>query len=143
MIALFLGSALAVPSWQAGAQYNVIGGHTGLEASALWGEGANRLRLGLALTSNIESIYAPATLGWQGSLMQEHRAGPLLGAGLQAQYFWSTNMKPVVRPALTVDLGLALRTERGALGIAVSPDLALLTEPGPGLAVRVFFSPEL
>lgn len=144
MMALLLGAALAAPAtWELGVETNRIGRHTGPSGALLWGEGANHLRLGFGLMSNLESIYAPAAIGWRGAYLRSRAVGPILGAGLQAQYFWSRDMQPVVRPGLYLEAGLVVRAGPGSFALTAGPDLALLTEPGPGLALRLTFSPGL
>lgn len=143
MTPILLLLAAAPTSWELGVETNAIGSHTGPTGALMWGEGAHRARLGFGIMSNLESLYAPASFGYRAALLQNRAAGPLLGVGLDAQYFWAADMKPVVRPAPYVDLGLVVRTGRGDVAFTATPSLALLTEPGPGLALRLVYSPDL
>lgn len=121
----------------------LIGLAFGLRAEALYrpfrfDRGAN-LRMGLGLQGGPEFLYLPVDVGWRQHFVPHRIVTLELGAGFEQQTFFVPELRPISRPAIYVEGGLAFQvTPGGWLGAQVVPSWGF-SPPGPGLAVRLGF----
>lgn len=121
----------------------VIGLAFGLRAEALYrpfrpDRGAN-LRVGLGLQGGPEFFYLPVDVGWRQHFVPHRIVTLELGAGFEQQTFFVPEQRPISRPALYLEGGLAFQvTPGGWLGAQLVPSWGF-APAGPGLAVRLGF----
>jgi len=121
----------------------LVGLAFGLRAEALYrpfrpDRGAN-LRVGLGLQGGPEFFYLPVDVGWRQHFLPHRIVALELGAGFEQQTFFVPELRPISRPAVYAEGGLAVQVTRGGwLGAQVVPSWAF-DPPGPGLAVRLGF----
>lgn len=121
----------------------IIGLAFGLRAEALYrpfrpDRGAN-LRVGLGLQGGPEFFYLPVDVGWRQHFVPHRILTLELGAGFEQQTFFIPELRPISRPALYLEGGLAFQvTPGGWLGAQLVPSWGF-SPAGPGIAVRVGF----
>jgi hypothetical protein len=121
----------------------VIGLAFGLRAELLYrpfrpDRGAN-VRVGLGLQGGPELFYLPVDVGWRQHFLPHRIVTLELGAGFEQQTFFVPELRPISRPAIYGEGGLAFQvTPGGWLGAQVVPSWAF-APLGPGLAVRLGF----
>lgn len=125
-------------------EWDLVGLAYGVRPEVLWrfgGEGArSRLRVAAGVLAGREYVYVPLAIGYRAIFRQDRDLRPLVGAGLEAQWFIISDASPVHRlgvPYLEGGAELAI-TDRLTLGGLAAFDVSLFSEPGFSLVMRFF-----
>lgn len=130
---------------QLGIEATVVGFSVGPRVDLLYrlgGPGSfSHLRLTAGALVGPEFVYVPVGIGYRAAFRQTKTVQPLVGLGTEAHMFLVSGH--VFRQWGVVYLeagsGFAL-TKKLALGAVATVEWAMIGEPGPGLAARLFAS---
>jgi hypothetical protein len=127
---------------------HVIGFAAGPHPELMWRpfarDGVTHLVVGVGVQPGNEYLFVPVDVGVRWRFAPAWFFQPWLGVGVQGQTFFVVDGGPFFRPVVTTEAGLAVAIDDvAAVGVGVTPSLAPLGVPGPGLAVRLTVTLEL
>jgi len=129
-------------------EVHVIGFAAGPHPELLWRpfgrDGVTHVVVGVGVQPGSEYLFVPVDVGVRWRFAPAWFFQPYVGVGLQGQTFFVDGAAPFFRPAVTAELGTAVAlNDVAAVGVGVTPSLAPLGVPGPGLAARLTVTLEL
>lgn len=128
---------------QLGVEATVVGFSVGPRLDLLYRLGGPRsfshLRLTAGALSGPEFVYLPVGIGYRASFRKNKTVQPLLGLGTEVHLFLVSGhiFRQWGVVYLEVGSGFAV-TKRVTIGAVATVEWAMIGEPGPGLAARLF-----
>jgi hypothetical protein len=121
---------------------HVIGFAAGPHPELMWRpfarDGVTHLVVSVGVQPGNEYLFVPVDVGVRWRFAPAWFFQPWLGVGVQGQTMFVSDGGPFFRPAVTTEVGVAVAIDDvAAVGVGVTPSLAPLGVPGPGLAVRL------
>lgn len=138
------GLSLGVPL-----EYDVIGGNIGVRPELLWRptapDSALNLRAAVGLLPGPEYFYLPISAGarFVPGRKKAWPVRPVLGAGVEAENFLTTDHAPVFRVGFFAELGAEYIVGANSFGLMAAPELSIFNRPGAGLSTRLTWTRDL
>jgi hypothetical protein len=98
----------------------------------------------VGLFAGPEQLFLPISLGYRAVFRQGAVVHPLVGAGLELQHRFVSDLPPVRAFGGYLEGGVGFEVAPGwSVGALLAVDVMVLGEPGVGVGPRVFFTARL
>lgn len=130
------------------AEVTLVGLTAGLRPEVLFRPGGtgrvSRVRLAVGFFAGPEQFFLPVSLGYRAVFRQAKVVQPLVGAGLELQHRFVSDLAPVRAFGAYLEGGVGFEVAAGwSVGALLAVDVMVVGMPGFGFGPRAFFTARL